>query len=129
MALFFITCKFFYFFLQLSSSVVPRCKFIFFKLRSIINMSNSVPACRCRNWDAEQVLILENQFCHIIKETLKNDVYAVKRIHITCSYAVMCFILHIIFIRCLTLHNVIFTAGPAMHITSCNIKWLFSYLP
>jgi hypothetical protein len=67
----FCSCfKFFFFLLKLSSKVVP---YIFIlKLRSLIDVSNSVPACECIKWDAEQVLILENKFCLIIENVLEN---------------------------------------------------------
>jgi len=105
-------CKFFCDLLKLSSNVVPRWKYIFIlKLRSLVDVSNSVLACECMNWDAEQVLILENQFCHIIENILKNHLQAVKCIHITCSYMVVCFIMNVILIHCFTLHDVTCTVG------------------
>jgi hypothetical protein len=105
-------CKFLCFILKLSSKVVPRWKYIFIlKLRSLIDVSNSVPACECTNWDAEQLLILENQFCYTIEKILENHLQVVKCIHITSSYMVVCFTMNAIFIHCFTLHDVTWTAG------------------
>ena len=56
-------------------------------------MSNSVPACEYVNQNVEQVLTLENQFCPIGEKFLINHLYAVKCLHIICSYMVVCFII------------------------------------
>jgi len=75
------------------------------KLRSLISMSNSVPARECVIWDAERVLILETNFViHIKKKIWKSHLYTVKCVHITCSYAVVCFVMNII---------LLFTSHPA----------------
>ena len=67
------------------------------KLRSLISMSNSVPARECIIWDVEQVLILETNFVVYIKKKLKKPSIHSKMHTVTCYYAVLCFIMNIIF--------------------------------
>ena len=85
-----------------------RKKLLVSKQKSLIDVSKSVPVRLCINRDAEQVwtswkLILSSNWRkkeRQKKKKIENRLYAVKCVHINCSYAVVCFALNIIFIRC-----------------------------
>jgi hypothetical protein len=78
---------------------VRESKYVIIKSKVHNRYEYSVPACEYINRNVGQVLISENEFCHIDEKFSKNHPYA----DIFCSYVAVCFIINMMFIRCL--HN------------------------
>jgi hypothetical protein len=65
-------------------------------------MNTPVSARENVNRNVEQVLILEDQLCPICGDIWKTIYSQLTCLHIICSYMVVCFIVNIIYIRCLS---------------------------
>jgi hypothetical protein len=90
------TCEFFLFKIIFQLLFLDE-NTLLLKLRTLTDMSNSVPARECINRNAEQVLILDSQCSPTDENVLKNHLHAVSCIHIISSYTVVSFAIRFIF--------------------------------